>query len=86
MVHSGKWDFDPMELKNPFPHNEGSVHLWQGYEDRLVPFELQRYLVQKLPWIQYHEIPDGGHMITHDRNFLEAILRSLLLGEEPSII
>ena len=51
----------------------------------LVPFELQRYLVQKLPWIRYHEIPDGGHMFTHDRKSLEAILMSLLLGEEPSV-
>ncbi|ESR43465.1 hypothetical protein CICLE_v10011980mg [Citrus x clementina] len=28
---------------------EGSVHLWHGDEDRLVPVILQRYIVQRLP-------------------------------------
>ena len=85
MVHFGKWDFDPMELKNPFPDNEGSVHLWQGHKDSLVPFEMQRYLAQKLPWIQYHELPDSGHLIIHHNKLCEAIFRSLLLGEECSV-
>lgn len=85
IVHFGKWDFDPMELKNPFPNNEGSVHLWQGHKDSLVPFEMQRYLAQKLPWIQYHELPDSGHLIIHDNKLCEAIFRSLLLGEECSV-
>ncbi|KAF6165955.1 hypothetical protein GIB67_012852 [Kingdonia uniflora] len=57
----GSWEFDPMELKNPFPNNESSVYLWQGYEDKLIPFSLQRYVSRKLPWIRYHEVPDGGH-------------------------
>ncbi|KAE8709975.1 putative Oxalate oxidase 2 precursor [Hibiscus syriacus] len=26
----GKWEFDPLDLDNPFPNNEGSVHLWMG--------------------------------------------------------
>lgn len=74
-----------MELKNPFPNNEGSVHLWQGHKDSLVPFEMQRYLAQKLPWIQYHELPDSGHLIIHHNKLCEAIFRSLLLGEECSV-
>ncbi|KAK6936208.1 Alpha/beta hydrolase fold-1 [Dillenia turbinata] len=84
MIGFGNWEFDPMELKNPFPQNEASVHLWQGFEDRLVPYQLQRYLAQKLPWIKYHEVPDGGHLIIHDKGLCETILRSLFLGHEPT--
>ncbi|XP_058088930.1 uncharacterized protein LOC131235664 [Magnolia sinica] len=86
MVSFGKWDFDPMDVKNPFPNKDGSVHLWQGYEDRLVPYTLQRYISKNLPWIQYHELPEGGHMLLHADGVSDAVLRALLLGEEPSII
>ncbi|KAL8138972.1 hypothetical protein V2J09_004973 [Rumex salicifolius] len=37
MVGLGKWEFDPLKLSNPFPEMERSVHLWSGYEDRVVP-------------------------------------------------
>ncbi|GLT68982.1 hypothetical protein SLA2020_411700 [Shorea laevis] len=39
IVHFGNWEFDPMELKNPFPNKEASVHLWHGHEDKLVPLK-----------------------------------------------
>ncbi|XP_038705589.1 uncharacterized protein LOC120001371 [Tripterygium wilfordii] len=85
MVHFGEWEFDPMELKNPFPNNEASVYLWQGHEDKLVPYELQRYVAKKLPWIDYHEVPDGGHQLIHEKGLCETMFRELLLGEKPSI-
>lgn len=85
IVGFGNWEFDPMELNNPFPDNESCVHIWQGYEDRMVLFELQRYVSQKLPWIKYHEVPDGGHFLVHEPVFADAMLRELLLGKEPSI-
>ncbi|XP_077234191.1 uncharacterized protein LOC143876365 [Tasmannia lanceolata] len=84
MVGFGTWEFDPMELDNPFPNNEASVHLWQGYEDRFVPFSLQRYVSKRLPWIKYHEVPDGGHLFMFANGWSDIILRALLLGEEPS--
>ncbi|XP_057471818.1 uncharacterized protein LOC130760492 [Actinidia eriantha] len=37
MVAFGSWEFDPMDLGNPFVDNEGSIHLWHGDEDGLVP-------------------------------------------------
>ncbi|AES67057.1 putative alpha/Beta hydrolase [Medicago truncatula] len=52
-----------MKLRNPFPPRRSSFHIWQGYEDKIVPSELQRFVSWKMPWIQYHEIPDGGHLI-----------------------
>ncbi|KDP35788.1 hypothetical protein JCGZ_10424 [Jatropha curcas] len=82
MVGFGKWEFDPMDLENPFPKNEGSVHLWHGDEDRMVPASLQRYIAQKLSWIHYHEIPGSGHMFPYIPESSEAILKTLLLGEK----
>lgn len=74
-----KWEFDPIiDLSNPFPDNNGSVHIWQGREDRVVALEFNRFIAEKLPWIQYHEVPDGGHLIIHDAEKFEAIVRALL--------
>ncbi|WRX33551.1 hypothetical protein QQP08_027627 [Theobroma cacao] len=78
MVSYGKWEFDPMDLVNPFPDNEGSVHIWQGYEDRIIPFQVNRYLSEKLPWIHYHEVPDAGHLLIFESKNCEAVLRALL--------
>ncbi|KAJ7001853.1 hypothetical protein NC653_012056 [Populus alba x Populus x berolinensis] len=75
-----KWEFDIMDISNPFPNNEGSVHLWQGYEDRIIPFQINRYIAEKLPWIHYHEVPDAGHLMLFKTELCEAIFRALLLG------
>jgi pimeloyl-ACP methyl ester carboxylesterase len=76
----GKWEFDPMEIKNPFPNNNGSVHLWQGDDDRLVPLSLQRYIAQRLPWIQYHELNNSGHVFLFKEGLMDTIVKTLLLG------
>lgn len=78
MIGFGKWEFDPMDLENPFPDNEGSVHLWQGDEDKMVPVSLQRYIAQRLPWINYHEISGSGHMFPYIPETCEAIIKALL--------
>lgn len=75
-----KWEFDPLDVSNPFPENEGSVHIWQGYEDKMIPYQLNRYVSEKLPWICYHEVPDGGHLMIYNSNLCETIIRALLLG------
>ncbi|EXB36965.1 hypothetical protein L484_018341 [Morus notabilis] len=80
----GKWEFDPMDLKNPFPNNEGAVHLWQGDDDRLVPVTLQRYIAGKLPWINYHELPGAGHLFPHAEGMGEVIMKEFLTGETKS--
>nr|GLL24723.1 uncharacterized protein LOC109149684 [Ipomoea trifida] len=78
IVGLGKWEFDPMDLENPFPNNEGSVHLWQGDEDGLVPVTLQRYIAQKLPWIHYHQLPGAGHMFPYVDAMGDKIVKALL--------
>ncbi|KAI3687771.1 hypothetical protein L1987_81474 [Smallanthus sonchifolius] len=42
----GKWEFDPIDLEDPFPNNAGSVHLWMGDEDFIVPVTLQSYIAR----------------------------------------
>ncbi|KAK3443793.1 hypothetical protein EUGRSUZ_B03866 [Eucalyptus grandis] len=74
------WEFDPLELENPFPDNQGSVHLWQGMEDRIIPCEINQYIAQKLPWIRYHEVPNGGHLCIFESDLCVAVIRALLLG------
>ncbi|KAG5557008.1 hypothetical protein RHGRI_007308 [Rhododendron griersonianum] len=82
MVGFGSWEFDPMDLSNPFLDNEGSVHLWHGNEDWLVPVTLQRYIAGRLPWIHYHEVPGAGHFFPFADGMREAIFKTLLLGEK----
>ncbi|KAL8531402.1 hypothetical protein ACS0TY_008133 [Phlomoides rotata] len=74
----GKWEFEPANINNPFPNNEGSVHIWQGYEDKWIPYQLNRHLSQKLPWIHYHEIPGVGHLLMNHATLCEAIFKALL--------
>ncbi|KAG9140972.1 hypothetical protein Leryth_024377 [Lithospermum erythrorhizon] len=80
MIGFGKWEFDPMDINDPFVGSEGStVHLWHGDADGLVPVVLQRYIAKKLPWIHYHQVPNGGHLCSYVDHVKDDILRSLLL-------
>ncbi|KAK8956504.1 hypothetical protein KSP39_PZI001574 [Platanthera zijinensis] len=81
IVGFGSWEFDPMDLENPFPSGEGSVHLWHGTEDFIVPAMLSRYISQKLPWVQYHEIAGAGHLFPLAGGMTDALFRKLLVGE-----
>ncbi|XP_010695094.1 uncharacterized protein LOC104907801 isoform X2 [Beta vulgaris subsp. vulgaris] len=83
MIGFGSWEFSPINLTDPIPSRQGSVHLWQGNEDTLVPVTLQRYIAQKLPWIKYHEVAGAGHLFPFATGMAEAILRALLLGVDP---
>ncbi|KAK7278660.1 hypothetical protein RJT34_23695 [Clitoria ternatea] len=74
----GKWDYSPLDLENPFPTDEGSVHIWQGDDDLLVPVTLQRYIAQNLPWVQYHELQGAGHFFVHVDGMTDTIIKSLL--------
>ncbi|CAN6890828.1 unnamed protein product, partial [Brassica oleracea] len=72
----GQWDFEPEDLSIT---QESNVHIWHGKEDKVVPFQLQRCVLQKQPLINYHEIPQGGHLIVHYDGTCDAVLRPYLL-------
>ncbi|KAK7244918.1 hypothetical protein RIF29_39747 [Crotalaria pallida] len=86
-VHSGlnfafgSWEFSPLDLENPFPTNEGSVHIWQGDEDLAIAAKLQPYIAKKLPWIHYHELQGAGHLFPYADGMSDTIIKSLLLGK-----
>ncbi|KAJ4971690.1 hypothetical protein NE237_004789 [Protea cynaroides] len=82
IIGFGNWEFDPMDLENPFSNKEGSVHLWHGEVDRFVPVTLQRYIAGKLPWIHYHEVRGSGHLLSYAEGISDVIIRTLLLGEK----
>ncbi|KAL1544442.1 hypothetical protein AAHA92_21294 [Salvia divinorum] len=77
IVAFGAWEFDPMEIDDPFPDGEGSVHMWQGDQDGLVPVTLQRYIAKKLHWINYHEMQNSGHMFLALKTAQDDVLHSL---------
>ncbi|KAL8233739.1 hypothetical protein R6Q59_019839 [Mikania micrantha] len=74
----GKWEFDPMDLQNPLQNGNGSVHLWMGDDDRIIPVTLQRYIAQQLGWIKYHEIVGAGHAFSFADEMGDNILKELL--------
>ncbi|KAG6436104.1 hypothetical protein SASPL_100986 [Salvia splendens] len=78
MVGFRNWEFGPMDISDPFPNKDGSVHLWQGYEDKYIPYKLNRYLSEQLPWIKYHEVPDTGHLLLYNATLCEAVFRALV--------
>ncbi|KAL0721309.1 hypothetical protein Bca4012_035908 [Brassica carinata] len=57
----GHWEFDPLDLQDPFNNSNGSVHIWHGDEYMFVPASLQRFIISKLPWFRYHEVTGSGH-------------------------
>ncbi|RZC82144.1 hypothetical protein C5167_044934 [Papaver somniferum] len=82
-----RWDFDPLGLENPFPENYGNpVQIRQGCEDRIISCQIQCYVAERLPWIKYYELSDGGHLLPHNTTVVDAVLRSLLIALEPSFI
>lgn len=81
MVSFGSWEFSPMSLNNPFHENNGSVHLWHGAQDRIVPVALASNIARKLPWIRYHELPEAGHFFPFADGMADVIVKSLLLGD-----
>ncbi|GLT94687.1 hypothetical protein SLE2022_124160 [Rubroshorea leprosula] len=82
IVGFGNWEFDPMSLENPFPNNEGSVHIWHGDEDAMVPVMLQHYIAQQLPWVHYHELAGAGHLFQHADGMSNNIIKTLLIREK----
>jgi len=78
----GKWEFDPMDVENPFPNKEGTVWLWHGGEDIVAPVSLSRYISQKLSWVRYHELPNAGHMFPLADGMGDVIVKALVTGDQ----
>jgi pimeloyl-ACP methyl ester carboxylesterase len=51
----GDWGFDPAAIQTP-------VSIWQGSEDRMVPFAHGRWLAARVPGAAVHLEPTEGHL------------------------
>lgn len=76
----GTWEFEPFDLENPFAGRTGSVHIWQGDDDYLVPVVLQREVAKALPWVQFHEVPGAGHGLLGIPGQADIMIRTLIEG------
>ncbi|KAJ4799373.1 alpha/beta-Hydrolases superfamily protein [Rhynchospora pubera] len=81
MVVFSNWEFDPLQMENPFPNDEASVHLWSNVQDEMCQIEIQRHVAKKLPWVRYHETPYGGHNFFNNDGWGDKIIKTLLLGD-----
>ncbi|GAA0185472.1 hydrolase [Lithospermum erythrorhizon] len=84
MVGFGKWEFEPLDLENSFNNSDVSIQLWQGGADEAVPVVLQRYIVERLPWIEYHEVPNVGHKFALENSVKRQIMMSLVMNKKVS--
>ncbi|KAF8698441.1 hypothetical protein HU200_035181 [Digitaria exilis] len=80
-VMFGRWpEFEPTDLAEPpFP-----VHVFQGDEDGVVPVQLQRHIMRKLGWVNYHELPGVGHFLSAVPGLGDRIVRTLLPAPVPA--
>ncbi|KAI3520613.1 hypothetical protein L1887_10063 [Cichorium endivia] len=85
MAGYGKWGFDPMDISNPWPDNNGVAHIWQGFEDKIIPYKVNRFLSEKIPFIRYHEVKGKGHFLPFDSGICEQIFRTLVTSESRMV-
>jgi len=50
------WAFDVTTIERP-------VHMWQGTDDELVPFSVNRTIGDRMPGTVWHQVEGGGHLI-----------------------
>lgn len=65
------WGFDLEDINTP-------LRVWQGEQDPLVPPAMGHYLAEQLPNCQTSFIPDVGHCLFLDDQYMKSILTSIL--------
>ncbi|KAL9235436.1 hypothetical protein vseg_010194 [Gypsophila vaccaria] len=76
------WEFSPLDLNNPLEGKNKGVHIWQGYKDKIIPYEINSYISKQLEWINYHEVSEGGHLFILEQNMCDSVIRALVLASE----
>jgi pimeloyl-ACP methyl ester carboxylesterase len=51
-----EWAFDVTTIDRP-------VHLWQGTEDHLVPYPINKEISDRMPASVWHEVEGAGHLV-----------------------
>ncbi|GJZ52812.1 hypothetical protein Tco_0607697 [Tanacetum coccineum] len=74
-------------LKKLPPNPDGN----QGYEDKIIPYKVNRFLSEKLPFVRYHEIPAVAQCfqsvgLRHRRHFNDSANDAMLRGITDAIL
>lgn len=51
-----QWPFDVSRIERP-------VHMWQGTDDRLVPYPINKEISDRMPGSVWHEVEGAGHLV-----------------------
>src|SRR5918996_1653535 len=51
-----KWAFDVTTIERP-------VHMWQGTDDTLVPFSINKTIADRMPGAVWHPVEGAGHFV-----------------------
>ena len=51
-----QWAFDVTRIERP-------VHIWQGTEDHLVPYPINKEISDRMPASVWHEVEGAGHLV-----------------------
>ncbi len=51
-----QWAFDVTRIERP-------VHMWQGTEDQLVPYPINKEISDRMPGSVWHEVEGAGHLV-----------------------
>ena len=51
-----QWAFDVTKIERP-------VHMWQGTDDHLIPYALNKQIADRMPGAVWHEVEGAGHLV-----------------------
>jgi len=51
-----RWAFDVTKIERP-------VHMWQGTDDHLVPYPINKEISDRMPGSVWHEVQGAGHLV-----------------------
>lgn len=55
-----QWAFDVTKIERP-------VHMWQGTDDRLVPYPINKQISDRMPGSVWHKVDGAGHLVAVGR-------------------
>ena len=64
------WPFDVTKIERP-------VHMWQGTDDHLVPFPINKEVAERMPGALWHPVEGEDHLMTVNCQVIWPLLSTL---------